>query len=154
MTGFKTITCINISTDSDNVTVRRKTYRITWLISCGFSINIISNLCPAIICILINPYMTASLTVAIIFTSTNCNNGTVRRKTYWLTWIISCSFSINISSNLGPCIIYDLINPYMTTIFSIPIIQLSTNSYNWTIRRKTYWTSWIIICRFSINILT
>ena len=158
MTTSISIPIIVSSSYSNDGSIRRKTYRKSWIIISSFSINIISNLRPGSRNILIDAYMTTtwsilSISITIISCSPDSNNGSIRGKTYWLSWIIISSFSINIISYLCPSPGNVLIDAYITTII-FPIIFVSTNSNNGSIRRKTYWISWSIISSFSINIIS
>ena len=102
--------------------------------------------------------MTTTIPVVIVRIGTYCNNRTISRKTNWATWKITktftSSFSINITTYLGPSPSNILIDTYMTTIISIPIIGISPYSYKGSISRKTdRWTR-KITSSFSINITT
>ena len=152
MTTMRAVARIKWSSDSNWRTIRREAYWITWLITNSFSINISPDLSPGIIFIFVDSYMTTIRSIATIIISTNSDNRTICRKTYWFTWMIIISFSINIRSYLRPSVIDILINTYMTTLRFISIITCSPNSNNRAIRGDTNRWTWFITTSFSSNI--
>ena len=95
--------------------------------------------------------MTTIFSIPSIITCTNGDNWSISWKINF-TWPITSCFSINITTYLCPVFINVSENPYMTTIFSIPIIIKCTNGDNWSISWETYWITWFITNCFSINL--
>ena len=101
-----------------------------------FSINITTYLSPRIVYVFIDPYMSTTNTIPIIPISSYCNNRTICRKTDWTSRIIISRFSINISPNLSPWIIYVFIDPYMSKRWSTTVFGTYSNYI--PITRQTY----------------
>ena len=152
MTSIASIRTISRSAYRDYWPISRKAYWMAWNIIFSFSINITAYLSPCAIIILINPYMSTFISIVAIITSADSDYRPISRKAYWMPWLIISSFSINITAYLSPSAVIILINPYMSTIKSIPIISSRTNSNNRTVRRKIQRPTWIISFMFSINI--
>ena len=145
---------IAISSNSNNRTIRRQWYWVSKIVPFYISKNIVSNLSPCTIIVLINTYTTEIRIVNIISIgsgSSNSNNVTIFRKTYWPAWPFIYIISINIFPNLCPCTIIVLINSYLTSstkIGGIWNIFICSNSYSETVAWNTYWSArkiiWII----------
>ena len=116
------IPIISISPNGEYGTISRKIDRIAWSTTSMFSINIVSYLCPNVIDILKDADMTTKISIAIISSSSNGNDGTISWKADRIAWIISSSFSIDIISYLCPNVIDIFIDTNMTTTISIVII--------------------------------
>ena len=152
MAAIISIIIISKSPNGNDGTISWKADRVTWKITSSFSINIVSYLCPNVIDIFIDANMTTTVSIAIISSSSNGNDGAISRKIDRIAWITTSMFSINIVSYLCPNVIDILKDANMTTKISIAIISSSSNGNDGTISWKTYRLPWKIIKSFSVDI--